>query len=117
MTNIPLRFLGIDEQDGSSGRNARQLTQAAFIKMLNTYKQTFKNIIKNILIDLGMAPIVNFKDTVLRDDYDLAEELKIARESRLISQIEAVKKYQDITTEEAEEEVSKMENEQEQIQL
>lgn len=113
MTNIPLRFLGVDEQDGSSGRNARMLTQSQFIKMLDWYKQKFKKVFQEMLNDMNQDDEISFKDTVLRDDYDLVQEIKQAREARVMSQLKAIKKYQNITMEEAQNELDAIEQEDE----
>jgi len=111
MTNIPLRFFWVDENDGSSGRNARMLTQSAFIKMLDSIKIEFKTVFENILNKINKDTLVRFKDTVLKDSYDLAEELKIAREARIISQLEAIRRYQNLDKKHAELELKKIEEE------
>jgi len=117
MTNIPLRFLGVDEQDGSSGRNARMLTQSQFIKMLDWYKQKFKKVFKIMLDDIGQDDEISFKDTVLRDNYDLVQEIKQAREARVMSQLKAIKKYQNISMEEAQAELDAIEDEDEKQEM
>ena len=105
ITNIPLRFLWVEENDGSSGRNARMLTQSAFIKMLDNMKTEFKSTFTYVLELLNKNPSVRFKDTVLTDSYSLAEEMKIATEARIISRPEAIRKYQNLNKGEVENEL------------
>jgi hypothetical protein len=64
---------------------------------------------------LSLDPFVQFKETVLKDSYDLAEEMKIAREARIISQLNAVRTYQNIDEKKAQEEIDKMDKENEKL--
>ena len=117
MTNVPLRFLWLDESDGSSGRNARMLTQSAFIKMLDGIKTEYKKVFEKILKWLSKDTLVRFQDTVLKDSYDLAEEMKIAREAQIISQKEAIRKYQNLDSEHAEKELKAIEAETPEVEV
>jgi hypothetical protein len=73
----------------------------------------FKMVFQQILKDLGKDTFVQFKETVLKDSYDLAEEMKIARESKIISQFTAIKTYQGVDDEKANEEIALIEAEEE----
>ena len=64
-----------------------------------------------MLDDIGQDDEISFKDTVLRDDYDLVQEIKQAREARVMSQLKAIKKYQNISMEEAQAELDAIEDE------
>jgi len=101
ITKIPLRFLWVDEVDGSSGRNARLITQWAFIKYIEWLRDTFTITFIQILKDLGKNETVNFTDVIIKDSLELAEELSVARASQLISRFKAIKEYQKINSEDA----------------
>lgn len=109
-TFIPLDFLGLNTTWTTSW-SSRMIMISAFIKAIKNRQ----NIIENQILKPVLEIMVKFKqkvnwelvttnifweDVIPRDSKEIADELKVARETGLISQYNAIKSYMGYNTDE-----------------
>lgn len=101
-TSIPVDFLGINSTSAISGE-AREMMMGAFVKKVQGYRDVMNKILTEILVlfegqkdSYGnkITSSIIWNDILIKNEKDLAEELKIAREAGIISQYTGIQKYQ-----------------------
>ena len=111
LTTVPIEFLGLDSNEGSVGLGSRTLRHWAFMKRVEYLRSLFDEAIKIFLtLSKQEETIYTRPDVFVKTDWDLAEELKVAREAEIISQFRAIKKYGKLTDEETQEELDRMDS-------
>ena len=117
ITSLPIDFLWLDSDDWSIGEGSRTLKHWAFYKMIEWIRAVFDPYIQQIseIIvasdnDIESEEYVR-PDVISKSDKEFVEELKIAREEKFISQLEAIKRYNDYDDNEAQEEYDKIQEE------
>ncbi len=111
MTDIPVEFLWLESTDWAIGANSRAMKHWAFIKRIQWIRELFDKYI-GIILEAGKYETEYTRpDVIAKSDSELAEELKTAREIMIISQFEAIKKYNGYNDEQAQTELDKINNE------
>jgi len=111
MTDVPVDFLWLETKDWAIWSNSRAMKQGAFIKRIEWMRTLFEKYLIPIL-ELWWYDInITRPDVLAKSDNELVEELKIAREINIISQMEAIKRYNKWNDEEAEEEIKQINEE------
>lgn len=108
LTTIPVEFLWLETGEGAIGLGSRMLRHWAFIKRIEYLRSLLDEAIAQYMELAGMDETYTRPDVFAKTDTELVEELKIAREAKLISLYEAIKKYNWYSDEETEEEVRKL---------
>lgn len=93
ITDVPPEFLWLESNDWAIGANSRTLKQGSFIKRIQGIRDLFDIYIQQILDITGTESDYTRPDVLAKSDNELVEELKTAREIKIISQLEAIKKY------------------------
>jgi len=101
MTNVPIEFLWLDSNEWSVGMGSRTLRHGSFIKKIQYIRDLFDEAI-NVFVELtGEEMTYNRPDIFAKGDKELIEELKTAREIKVISLVKAIQKYNWYTEQEA----------------
>ena len=108
MTDVPLDFLGIKENDWAIGANSRTLKQGSFIKRVEGIRDLFDKYIMKILELMNEDVEYSRPEVLAKSDNELVEELKVARETMLLSQYEAIKRYNGYDDEQTELEMERI---------
>ena len=116
MTDVPLDFLGIESSDWAIGANSRTLKQWSFVKRIQGIRDLFDKYIAVILEIGGYKEEITRPDILAKSSAELADELTVARESQIISQFEAIKRYNNRDDEQTQIELDRI-TEEEQISL
>ena len=93
LTTIPMDFLGWIWTAGAIWEGSRELLHWAFIKTIKNIRKLLDKNIVWIYETIGWEYQYTWEDIFTKDSAKVIEELKIARESGLISQATAVKRY------------------------
>lgn len=115
-TTIPTDFLGLDNAHGAIGEGSRSLLHSAFIKTIENIRDRFAEWLEPI-IEIMQKDDPEFDWTLTRwsvfsvDTKALVDELKVARDSSLISQKRAVMTYLNLDEDEAMEEIAEIDAE------
>ena len=96
-----MEFLGLETKEWAVGEGSRQLRHWAFIKKVVYYRDLLDRAIQKFLELAKRDDTYTWDDVFAKNDNDLVNELKIAREAGLISQYNAIKRYNKYTEEEA----------------
>jgi len=112
MTTIPIEFLGLDSNEWAVGAWSRTLRHWAFMKKVSYYRDLFDEAF-NKFIELAKLKDTTYTrpDVFAKTDTELVEELKTAREIKVISLFNAIKKYNNFTDEEAQVEYDQIQSE------
>jgi len=111
MTTVPIDFLWLDSGDGAIGSWSRSLKYSSFFKTIWDIRAMFDKYILQIVEIIWTDQDYLWytrPDVLEKSDKELVEELVIAREAKLISLYNAVKKYNDYTDEETDAEIEKI---------
>ncbi len=116
-TSIPTDFLWINSTSAVSW-TSREIMISAFVKKIQTYREIFTELLQEMLLlfegqkkENGdeITTSITWNDIFAKNDKDLIEELKLARESGLISQYKWVQQYQNLKSDEdIEEEIERI---------
>lgn len=111
-TTIPTDFLWLDNAHGAIGEWSRTSLHSAFIKSVEQIRDVFTKGLKPILEiiekenkDEEYNQEMVWNDVFSKDDKALVDELKVARDTGLISQLRAIQQYLGLDKDEAEEEL------------
>lgn len=117
LTTIPTDFLGLLDWNGWVGLGSREVLHGAFIRSIEQIRDIFTKWLTPILEVFAKESDNVFESDIVRGDVfaknwkDLIDELKIARDAWLISQIRAIKTYMGMNEEEAKKELLKIQEE------
>jgi len=111
ITDIPVEFIGLETKDGAIGAGSRTLKQWSFMKRIQWIRNLFDKYIKIILEAGKYDTEITRPDILAKSDTELVEELKVARESKIISQFEAIKRYNRRDDNQAQEELDRINKE------
>lgn len=92
VTSIPADFLWLEWVSAISW-TSRELLMQAFLKTIESYRDKITDYLQNIYEVMWIDTEIIWNDILTKWDKELIEELKIARESGLISQFTWVKLY------------------------
>ena len=102
-TSIPTDFLWINSTSAISW-TSREIMISAFIKKIKAYREKLTEVMQEILDifekENWTETYINWDDIISKNDKELIEELKLAREAGLISQFTWIQKYQNLKKEE-----------------
>jgi len=101
MTSVPIEFLWLDSNEWAVGLGSRTLRHWVFIKKVQYIRDLFDEALNAFVELTGEDISYNRPDIFAKSDTELVEELKIAREIKVISLMSAIKKYNGYTEEEA----------------
>jgi hypothetical protein len=94
ITKVPVDFLGWTTKEWNIWVWSRSLLHGAFIKLIENIRDKFDIVLWEILELIWKEDdTYTWNDIFAKSDTELVEELKIARESLIISQETAVRKY------------------------
>lgn len=119
-TNIPLDFFWLNTSGTTSG-SSRTIMISAFIKKVQWYRDEVEKVVLDMLNtyidqkqkynDEDVTESILWEDIVAKDDKELVEELNIARTAWLISQYSWVKKYLQLSNDETDTEIERINSE------
>lgn len=102
-TSIPTDFLWINSTSAISW-TSREIMISAFIKKIKAYREKLTEVMQEILEifekENWTETYINWDDIISKNEKELIEELKLAREAGLISQFTWIQKYQNLKKEE-----------------
>ena len=113
VSNLPVEFFGLKGQGGAESAESRKLRMASFIKKIETIRSKFEDGLTELNEIRKLWDNKNADETLTIQwpeifpvaTADLANELAVAQDAKLISNKKAVQRYQNITEADAEEEI------------
>lgn len=104
-TTLPIEFLWLDSNEWAVGEGSRTLRHWAFMKRVEYIRDQLDEALM-LFLELSWEKEANYTrpDVFAKSDKDLVDEIAIARENKLISLVNAIKKYNNYTDEEAQNE-------------
>ena len=110
ITTIPMDFLGWLWTAWAVWEWSRLLLHWAFNKTIQSIRDLFDKTLMEVLRVARITDQYQWDDVMSRDRKDIIEEIKIARETWLLSRYNAIKRYNDYSDEETVEELRLLEN-------
>jgi len=116
ITTLPTDFLWLESSEGNIWRWSRWLLYGTFFKYITTMRTLFEEVLIDIISvmskeDNSISDSIIWNDIFVKSKREIADELKVARETLLISHYESVKQYMWLTDKETEIEVEKINKE------
>lgn len=118
--SIPVEFVGLKEPGGAESEGTKKIRLSTFIKKVEKIRTKIESALFELFeikkawsaVEKGEEFSVVWPDVFPADKKELASELDIAQNAKLISNIKAIMLYQDLTEEEAlaEQEIINKEN-------
>lgn len=110
ITSLPVEFLGLESKEGAIGLWSRTLRHWSFMKTIEEYRGLFDKTLESIKKIMKQEQYSR-PDVFPKSDKELADELVVARQERLISHLKAIQKYNKYTEKEAEVELERINKE------
>ena len=104
-TTVPIEFLWLESKEGAVGMGSRTLRHWAFIKKVQYYRDILDEALMQFVDVAWLDVNYSWGDVFAKNDKELVEELKDAREAGIVSQLEAIKRYSGYDDDEAEREL------------
>jgi hypothetical protein len=121
VTSIPVEFLGLDSTGGVESGTAKSIRISPFLKKIELIRKKFKGGIKELLeiaeqwgaynVESEEGVQIMFGEVFPTNKKAEADELAVARDAKLISHKKAIMRYNDLSAEEAEEELDRIKEE------
>ena len=93
ISTVPIEFLWIESSEWAVGEGSRTLRHGAFMKKVQYYRDLLDMAITIFMEETNNTDTYTRPDIFAKSSKELADELKTARESNIISQYTAIKKY------------------------
>lgn len=93
VSKVPLDFLWISTKEGNIWMWSRSLIHWVFIKKIKSIRSKIEEALQELEDKWLKIDLYDWEDVFAKSDNELVEELKIARESKIISRETAIKKY------------------------
>jgi len=104
ITSVPVDFLWLESKEWNVGQGSRTLLQWSFLKKIEWFRSFLDKSFEEVN-DIVGEDDRTWSDIFVKNDNELINELKVARETKLISQLRAIQEYLWVDKDEAQKEI------------